>query len=174
MSRHALFLTTVITLSLIGLGFAVYLLYRTLNPACITDSPDRFLLQSADVRIADGLLQNKVKVVVFWKTDDQASQSTLRVVDSISSAGDYNNRPVSVIAVHSDEETKAYFAWWRKYPWDYDHMYGFHDSHGCMKANYQISEYPQVLIFDRKDRLVVKDANLTSIQATVENLLKQP
>ena len=55
----------------------------------------------------------------------------------------------------------------------YDGLILFHDSHFCMNTNYQVTQYPTILIFDKNDKLVKRDVDIEEVESIVDSLLKK-
>lgn len=147
---------------------------------CIQHSPQKLVFQSSNSSIHPDLLKNQVKVLIFWATWCAPCKVQMMQLAKLNKAK-YGDSPVYFAAVTSESDEKMVFNWveknWDKYKcgdeWEYESSWlsFFHDNKHCMATNYQIQQYPTIMVFDKKDRLVKSYCTIQDVQRIVDSLL---
>jgi thiol-disulfide isomerase/thioredoxin len=137
---------------------------------CKSPGPETFLLQSSVYMVDEALLTDHVKVIVFWATWCGPCKPVMKQFADWNKEL-YTDEKVIFLGVTSESDTKMLFQWGAEHT-EYDGLTIFQDTHLCMKTNYNIQQYPTILIFDKHDKLVVRDPGLERVKPIVDSLLQ--
>lgn len=138
---------------------------------CKKNDPNHFLIQSSNSHIDPSLLKDHVKVVVFWATWCGPCKQKMKIFSELN-LKKYREKPFHFIAVSSEPDQKAVFKWMEQNISKYNGLSFVHDDLFCMANNYGIQQLPTVLVFDKKDKLVVRDPGMKEVEQMIDSLLR--
>lgn len=139
---------------------------------CIDSGKNRLVFQSSTSKIHPSLLDNSVKVVIFWATWCGPCKPQMKFLSDLNERK-YMDDPVLFVGVTSESDDKVVFDWMRQNEKKYTGLALFHDSHFCMASNYEITQYPTILVFDKQDKLVGHDLLIQDVEVIIDSLLSK-
>lgn len=140
--------------------------------SCIQSGSDKLIFQSTNSTIHPALIEENVKVLIFWATWCGPCKTQMKQLADLNQKK-YSDKPVLFAAVTSESDHKTVFSWIEQNRAKYEGLAWFNDDHFCMNSNYKITQYPTILIFDRKDKLVKREVNIDEVEIIVDSLLKK-
>lgn len=139
--------------------------------SCIQSGVDKLVFQSKTSSIDQSVLEGNFKVVIFWATWCGPCKPQMKMLSDLNERK-YLDEPVLFVGVSSESDPKLVFSWIKQNESKYKGMTFFHDSHFCMSTNYEIVQYPTILVFDKNDKLIQKGVKIGEVESLVDSLLK--
>ncbi|WP_343637405.1 TlpA disulfide reductase family protein [Fluviicola sp.] len=139
---------------------------------CIQSDPGKLVFQSKTSSIDPAVLEDNLKVVIFWATWCGPCKPQMKQLAALNQKK-YLNEPVLFVGVTSESDPQLVFSWIKQNEQKYKGLILFHDSHFCMSTNYAISQYPTILIFDKQDKLIQKGVKIDEVESLIDSLLKK-
>ena len=139
---------------------------------CIQSGGDKLVFQSKNSSIDPSVLEGNFKVVIFWATWCGPCKPQMKMLSDLNEKK-YLDEPVLFVGVSSESDPKLVFSWIKKNESNYKGLSFFHDSHFCMSTNYEIVQYPTILVFDKNDKLIQKGVKIEEVETLLDSLLKK-
>lgn len=139
---------------------------------CIQSGVNKLVFQSKTSSIDPSVLEGNFKVLIFWATWCGPCKPQMKTLSDLNERK-YLDEPVLFVGVSSESDPKLVFSWIKQNESKYHGLTFFHDSHFCMSTNYEIMQYPTILVFDKNDKLVQKGVKIEEIESLVDSLLKK-
>lgn len=143
-----------------------------ISKKCKQHPANKLVFQSSNSTIHPDVLKDNMKVLIFWATWCGPCKVQIKQLAELNSSK-YANDPVVFFGVTSESDHKMVFDWvdknWKKYAGESVSV--FHDDSYCMASNYQISQYPTIMVFDKNDQLVKNNCTVLDVEHLVDSLL---
>lgn len=148
---------------------------------CKTHDSETLVFQSSYSSIHPDVLKDNVKVVIFWATWCGPCKPQMMQLAELHK-NKYHDSSVLFVAVTSESNEKLVLEWrdknWEKYKcrncdWESYWLSFFYDKEHCMATNYQIQQYPTIMVFDKNDKLVKSYCSVDEVEEIVDSLLKE-
>lgn len=139
---------------------------------CIQSGSNKLVFQSKTSSIDPSVLAGNLKVVIFWATWCGPCKPQMKELAALNQKK-YLEKPVLFVGVTSESDPELVFSWIKQNETKYKGLVLFHDSHFCMNSNYEISQYPTILIFDKNDKLIQKGVKIEEVESIIDSLLKK-
>jgi thiol-disulfide isomerase/thioredoxin len=139
---------------------------------CIQSGANKLVFQSKTSSIDPSVLEGNFKVVIFWATWCGPCKPQMKMLSDLNEKK-YLDEPVLFVGVSSESDPKLVFSWIKQNESNYKGLTFFHDSHFCMSTNYEVTQYPTILVFDKNDKLIQKGIKIEEVESLVDSLLKK-
>lgn len=148
---------------------------------CKSHNSDTLVFQSSHSTIHPDVLKDQIKVVIFWATWCGPCKPQMMQLSELHQSK-YADSPVMFEAITSESNEKLVLEWrnknWEKYkikdkPFESSWLGFFYDKEHCMATNYQITQYPTIMVFDKNNKLIKKHCSVAEVEEIVDLLLKE-
>lgn len=138
---------------------------------CIEHSIDTLIIQNLENTMIypDYYIGKDIIIMVYWATWCGPCKPILKKLQELK-LNKYSDRPVTIFAPSIDDDVRRFVNHISKDSFDMNILKTFVDN-GCMQKNYDITDIPQIFIYDHNGHLISKNSNFDEVEEIVDAAL---
>lgn len=138
---------------------------------CIEHTIDTIIIQNLENTMIypDYYIGKDIIIMVYWATWCGPCKPILKKLQELK-LNKYSDQPVTIFAPSIDDDVRKFVNHISKDSFDMNILKTFVDN-GCMQKNYDITDIPQIFIYDHNGHLISKNSNFDEVEEIVDAAL---